>query len=687
MIAPSHRPFALRCAVGLLLVLLVETFVFNLPFFRTLGASTDSAEARNTLGAGVTRTLDGMLAVTDPTQAWVEVDSDGSSPYLRLVAVTDAQYRAARQQLGTDLSDDVHVRVVSQGRVTGSGSGTLSAPRSLFVRAATDGRVRVWLEEPAGTVTPVTAVRANVRVPFSFDWARVAVMAAIVLLVCALWPRSLLWRTRLDPASRVQRGAFVGLCAALGVAVLARVAQEASWASPLAFHEAGGYTFDFDQYDHVATALLDGHAWLDLQVPPEFAALSDPYDPAARAELLKGGTTPIYWDYAYHDGHWYSYFGVLPAVLLFLPYRAVTSLFVPGGLALPSVCAELLLMGVATILSLVLVLRLVRRVAPGLSVAGAALLCAAYLVGADFMYLWFRTNFYSVPIAAALVCVTAGLLCWLGAVRGGRLRTGRTVAGAAFMAATLGCRPTFNLAALLAVPIFWPYLKGKWTARERGAVARLCAAVLVPAAVVVAPILWYNHARFGSFTDFGNAYQVTVTDMTRFSTPASNVAPTIFYYFLLPLRFTGSFPWVATSPTPMPQWSFTEATTCGMLVAMPLMAAALALPWCRRAAGRLWPTLMTALGLGVVLTVFDAVVGGFGWRYMADFGWLFMLAALVPLAAAMERWRWARAVVTLAVAWGVAVTVLSCFAVGRDDALVNNAPALYYGVRSWFTLL
>lgn len=35
--------------------------------------------------------------------------------------------------------------------------------------------------------------------------------------------------------------------------------------------------------------------------------------------------------YAFYQGHWYSYFGVVPALLLFLPYRAVTSLSSMAG--------------------------------------------------------------------------------------------------------------------------------------------------------------------------------------------------------------------------------------------------------------------------------------------------------------------------------------------------------------------
>lgn len=211
--------------------------------------------------------------------------------------------------------------------------------------------------------------------------------------------------------------------------------------------------------------------------------------------------------------------------------------------------------------------------------------------------------------------------------------------------------------------------------------------MLVPAAVAVAPVLAYNQLRFGSLFDFGNAYQITVTDMTSFSTPWRNVPGTILYYLFLPLRPTGTFPFLEISPTPLPAWSFTEPSIGGLCVLMPLAALAFAVPFLRRRLGALWPTLVTMLALAVVLLVFDSIVGGFGWRYMADFGWLFMLCALPVAAQAMQGRQWVRAIVALVVAYAVVVWALSCFVVGRDDMLVVNEPGLYHAVRSWFTLL
>ncbi|MFR5301818.1 MAG: hypothetical protein ACLTGO_09040 [Bifidobacterium scardovii] len=156
-------------------------------------------------------------------------------------------------------------------------------------------------------------------------------------------------------------------------------------------------------------------------MPDQLASAANPYDIATRDRLLSGGVTPIYWDYAFHGGHWYSYFGVLPALLLFLPYRAVTSLFTDGGLSLPTGAAELLLMFGFLVFGCLLIIRLVQRLTAQASLAGTSMLLVFFLLATNSSYLWFRTNFYSIPIAASLLLTCLGLWLWLGAVR--RLRT------------------------------------------------------------------------------------------------------------------------------------------------------------------------------------------------------------------------------------------------------------------------
>lgn len=697
------RPLRVARAVliALALVFIVECVVCNLAHWRSIGASTDSASANNALGPGVTRTAQGLLEVRDPARAYVEVVADGSSPYWRADATPAAHVTAALEGArGDDVVSTVHLRVNAMDGASRGTSAVVSpsAPSSLYFKAPAHGPVRIWIEEPRGTLVPIENFRANVRVPFSVDWARIATMLAAAAFIILLLPATGLWTVTLDTSSRRQRLAFAAAAGALGVFVVARSVAVISYAQPLAFHEDGGYTFDFDQYGHLADALLAGRTSLDLPVPDALAHAANPYDVAERSRLLADGTSPIYWDYAFHDGRWYAYFGVLPALLLFVPFRAVTSWLIPGGIMLPATCAQLWLMGAVSVVMCLLVIRLIDRLVPRTSLAAVILLCCMAMLGANLPYLWFRTNFYSIPFSSALLLATLGLWLWLGAVRadgGPRPRAltvtsvPRAAGGALCIAATLGCRPTFACTALFAIPLFAPDAVRRVRAHDARSAGRLIAALCVPSLVVAVPILAYNHMRFGSLFDFGNAYQLTVTDMTAFHTPAANMPLTVLYYLFLPLRFTDTFPFLALSPTPLPRWSFTEPCVGGLFALMPLAACAFAIPWpaMRRRFGAWWPTLAMALTLALALVVFDAYVGGFGWRYIADFGWLFMIAAIPVTALMMRKWPWTRALVTVVVCFAIVVAVMSMFVVGRDDMLIANDPALFHRVRSWCALL
>ncbi|WP_240541115.1 hypothetical protein [Bifidobacterium colobi] len=709
-----------------------------MPFWRTLGASTDTNAVHNALGSGLKRTDDGMLTVTDPTNAYLELTADGTSDFLRIDTVSEQTIAKARQEahqqseangdtpvfspLGT-----IHVRVDVNGSTGRTQSLAPGSERSHYLKATGSGIVRVWIQEECGAIVPISDARANVTVPFAISWARVGAMALVLLLI-ALWrPGSRLWKTTLNPASRRQRLALAGVLAIPTLVLGASIIWQMLYVTPLAFHTAGGYTYDFDQYAHVADSLIAGRPWLDLQVPSQLTQVDNPYDVATRLKLLHEGVSPLYWDYAYHDGHWYSYFGVVPAAVLFAPYRLLTGRILPTG------AAEQFLVLLFIIFFTLLMLRVIHRVMPKTSLAAASLTVVSGLLGAQVGYVIYRTNFYQVPFAASLALTSLGLWLWLGADTSARpllpsdrwhagnakpLSLPRLAAGALCIAANFGCRPTFTLAALLALPMFWPQIRAMITGLRQRSIRPVMAvrapvAMIVPALAVVAPLMAWNKARFGSLFNFGNAYQFSVSDMTQYSTPAADMPYNVWYYLFLPPRFINRFPWLALSPAPLPQWGYYEVMVGALFTATPLMILALILPWLKQLEMHgMRPWLLGCLPLAAGLIVFDSAVGGLGWRYLIDFGWLAALAAIpgtlwlvngrepsASLAGANDAasadgiahvtpWRWLmRWTVLLLVLWTISIAILSCFVPGRDDALIANNPALWHDIQSWFSLL
>lgn len=80
-------------------------------------------------------------------------------------------------------------------------------------------------------------------------------------------------------------------------------------------------------YNLLVDGFLKGQLNFPVQVDPRLIALSDPYDPAANAPYRLH-------DMAYYKGKFYLYYGVTPAIVLYLPIRLLTGLVLPDNAAI-----------------------------------------------------------------------------------------------------------------------------------------------------------------------------------------------------------------------------------------------------------------------------------------------------------------------------------------------------------------
>ncbi|MFT9397592.1 MAG: hypothetical protein ABF545_05945 [Bifidobacterium psychraerophilum] len=702
---PHHK---WRCAVALLLIVLMEAVAFNLPHWSSLHylGEQASSNASVTIGDGLKRERNGLLSVVEPSKAYIQMSGvDARVGFIHIStndAAADSGSSTSLAEITTtpDNSTDVRLDALSS---TGNGEEAWTAgsnssvstdvPMSAYLRNPDAGgrtdSLRLWIQEPTGTVVRVDGFSVNPRVPWHFDALRIAAMCLIALLVLAFLPHSWLWRTRLDTGDGKQRLLLSSLLIPFILVAVTTIISVIVWPQQQIFHNDNGYTYDFNQYGHVADALLHGRPWLDLKVPDQLLLSKDPLDIATRQSLLDHGTQPIYWDYVLYEGHWYSYFGVLPAVALFLPYQAITSLWVDGGLMLPAQAASMLLLLAASVMLLLLVIRIINRHFTAVPLAVVVIGAIVCFTGSNLGYLWNTGTFYTIPLAASLALSALGLWLWLGArqvrdshdaawrmwrctdmradKRGeieSRLSLPRIALGSLCLGANLACRPAFVLTCLLALPIFWDELvaligqarkrpvkqgglgevDGQAQDARRRTVARRSllkafAAATLPAAAAMMPALAYNYWRFGSFLNFGNQYQVTVVNLRQYQTPIDNIPYIVGYYLGQPLSFTRLFPWISYAPAPLPHWQYTESGVGGLLMLCPALIVIAALPLVRRflRSRRVFGIAWSLLLLGLVMAVFDAYLGGFVWRYMADFGWLLSLCAVIVIAAIAER--------------------------------------------------
>lgn len=261
-----------------------------------------------------------------------------------------------------------------------------------------------------------------------------------------------------------------------------------------------------NQYEVLAQSMLDGHINLDYgDTDPGLLEMDNPYDPAMRVEA----GVSFHWDHAFYNGQYYMYFGVVPVLLLFLPFRIIT------GASLTTYHATQIFTAcfIAGVFALFFLMsrKFFSKMALSVYLALSAAVCA--------MSVWYIAEapaLYCTSIAAGICMEIWSLFFFARAVwdsDGERKSTYMGILGSLFGALAFGCRPTIALANILAIPMLVHHLKKKHPSSK---LYSQLLAVFAPYIVIGSLLMVYNYVRFESPFEFGQSYQLTVADQSGY---------------------------------------------------------------------------------------------------------------------------------------------------------------------------
>jgi hypothetical protein len=439
------------------------------------------------------------------------------------------------------------------------------------------------------------------------------------------------------------------------------------------------------EYELYAEALLQGHSYLNIRPPRYLARMRNPYDRTLRNDMTYRYREKVLWDAAYYNGRYYVYFGIVPALLTFLPYRLVT------GSALPTWRAVLFMADLLWILSFYMIYVLVRKYFKKTSLGVYLLLSCAFVPAAGVIYLAAFPVVYSVPFIYGLVFTVAGLSLWMrGFDRKGHAHRERMAAGSLLIALTLACRPTMILTFLLAFPIFWEEIRaGKFFRPSKNSLLNT-AAVILPFIPVGLLQMQFNKARFGSPFDFGADYNLSVTDLTKKTWSIAKNIPALFQELFQPLQIQPQFPFITgiEVATDYQGYMFKDLMIGGFFA---LNLLALFCFWIFRLrkkmiAGKTFGLAVFSFGLAVILIELDVQVGGISQRYMIDYGWLLMLTAILAILTILDNtdfhgyYAYLKVVIVLTI-FCVGVNYLAVFSDGQAIPIRTYNPALFYRIQ------
>lgn len=492
-------------------------------------------------------------------------------------------------------------------------------------------QIRVTLHAASDAYVLVGAT-LNKPEPMRLAWGKWLLLFAGASLIYTIFHRkwyALVYDFKNKRHALLLAGTMV-LCLAFGAYVGVTNRGEAGFARPYAPDSFDSlshahYERQFDAWQH-------GQLALRAQPDAALLALDNPYSIEAR----NASGAPYLYDTVLFEGQYYSYYGIAPLLCVYYPFYWLTGAL-PTGI---TVCTLLALFGIVGIYGALQELLLAFRLRPNLLLY---LLCApAVVCGAMLYYNQSCLLVYYVPLLSALAFL-AWFVCM--AFRAARtdapwLRAVRFVLTAVCLALCVASRPNVAVFCVaFAAPLFLGVLLDG--SRPRKLRFGDAAAFAVPAFLLCMGVLWYNYARFGSFADFGSAYNLTNNDI-RFNTLTFTPArffDMLYNSFLRPFETQSTFPFVtlgAGSVADTGRFFYSAAQSMGVF-AMPLAwFAALAPNTLRRREAVKSATYLCVWAAALFIGYVNFCVGGVMERYTCD---LLLPLLLVAAPVLLELFR------------------------------------------------
>lgn len=378
-----------------------------------------------------------------------------------------------------------------------------------------------------------------------------------------------------------------------------------------------------------------------IQQPSEkLLEQEDPYD----RNLRDANSVSAAWDHVFYDGKYYSYYGIAPVILLFLPYHKITDSFFPTDIAV-------LIFAVIGIIFLTMtynaiIKRWFSRIPSGCHIAGLIIIMTVCGI-------WFsvgRPLFYEISISSGFAFVTLGayFLISSNVISAGKTSLMKVTLASLFLAIAVLCRPTLAVYSICACIYYVIGFRKSGeitdaegvvqTSKKRRIIYLVCA--LIPFVILGSIQMWYNYVRFDSPFDFGIKYSLTINDFVDAEYHTLFVLIGLFAYLFQFPTIKADYPYVETWFTYFRANGYyfkDSGQTSGIVwLALPVFGYILSGKALKRLPDRSSRLKAVAtVGLPCVIMplviIFSIWESGYAVRYVADFSWQIITGALAVL--------------------------------------------------------
>lgn len=511
----DSKKWIVKLVIFAVISLIAEVFIFNFKYFLVSSSKEKnilvSASQFNNLN-NAEKTSEGT-AVSDGSYFSFNCSSEIKN--IKINTLGDTYFTATAKY-----SDESYMYKEKSGGATTVNSAVDGSSYITFNSFGKAKTVTLYITAPLGAPV-ITSVQINAPY-FNFRFGRVLFLF-IILCAAALLKERIVWEKRCLIKSRLYLdslfiifllGVFLSFSLCIG------------YGQTQAFSSSAGK--DGDAYRLLTEAFYNGQFNFITAPPSELVNLINPYDPTQRGENYL-------FDCALFEGRYYCYFGIAPVITLLLPIKILTGLYMPTSLA--CLIFMVILMAGLLLFYYNACSYFFKNLSYMTFLGGAA----AVIFASNIFYLIARPMFYELAVLSGLSFLFLGFSLLLSALRNKEKRTAKIFFCGVFFALTVASRPSYIIYFAAAVPLIWRLVYSKENKKFNLKLALVFLSVPI---ITAAFLMYYNFMRFGSPFDFGQKYQLTISDIRYNKFSNISVLPAaVFCYLFAPFNVNLTYPY------------------------------------------------------------------------------------------------------------------------------------------------
>ena len=539
-----------------------------------------------------------------------------------------------------------------------------SIERSKYITCFLSGKsekIAIKLHADKGTSIKLDSIKINSKVPFSFNLVRVLTIILIFILLYCLKHIKLFNKTFEEDKQNAVKiifstiNFFIILIVIIGINTIGK--------------NDDIYCKDF------AESISKGKFYLEKEPNKELLELENPYDNTLRNRERDG------WDIALFDGKFYVYFGILPELVLFVPYLIIFGKFLPSGVGV-LIFSIFATMGLGTLL-----LEILEKWFSKIPVKIFFYCEVILLSGSVIFNLVGRPEFYEIAVSSALCFTIYGILFSFRFFVQEEKKYVNLLMGSTFLALSVACRPIALLVSLIILPlIIMKFIKD---IREKNNIIKLIASVAIPYLTIGILLMIYNYIRFKNPLEFGAHYQLTVNDMRNLKYRFMTIPVGLYTAFLKIPHFISKFPFIKTDGETINFFGYfyTEDNIGGLFILVPTTMAILLAHKVQFKNKKIEYLVKSFTIVGLIICIISIVEAGVLQRYLTDYAWLLIISSLIILLTIYEEFKSAESrkifvkLLGFCAAFVFLVNLFSGGIVGEKNLMQENSPDTYYNLR------